>query len=162
MRGPRGTGVTASFFQSVPYAVRSLGRDPLLVLSATLTLAVCIGANTTVFSIANSILVRPLPYPGAERIDWIGERSGPAHEDIGTAPDYYRLREGNRVFEEVAAFNPIMANWTGVERPQQLPAALVSASFFRVMGMRPMMGRHLGSDEEGSKAAPVIVLSYDF
>jgi predicted permease len=159
--------VTASFFQNVPYALRSLERDPLLVLSATLTLAVCIGANTTLFSIANSILFKPLPYPGSERIDWISERSGPAREDIGTAPDYYRLREGNRVFEEVAAFTPITANWTGVERPEQLPAAQVSASFFGVMGMRPMMGRYLGPEEEGTnlvdrQAPPVIVLSYDF
>jgi hypothetical protein len=139
-----------------------LGREPLLVLFATLTLAVCIGANTTVFSIGNSILVRPLPYPGSERIDWISERSGPNREDIGTVPDYYRLRQGNRVFEEVAAFNRINVNWTGVERPEQLDAAQVSASFFRVMGMRPGIGRYLGPEEEGSKAPAAIVLSYDF
>src|ERR1039457_2945850 len=108
---------TTGLFRHVPHIVRSLVRDPLLVLSATLTLAVSIGANTTLFSVANSILVRPLPYPGSERIDWIGERSGPAQQDIGTAPDYYRLRDWNRVFEEVAAVNPITANWTGVERP---------------------------------------------
>ncbi len=95
---------------------RSLARDPLLVLSATLTLAVSIGANTTLFSVANSILVRPLPYPGAERIDWISERSGPAQQDIGTAPDYYRLGAQNRVFEEVAAFNPITPE-SGAFRP---------------------------------------------
>ena len=74
---------------------RNLRRDPLLVLSATLTLAVCIGANTTVFSIGNSILIRPLPYPASARIDWISERAGPNHEDIGAAPDYYRIREHN-------------------------------------------------------------------
>ena len=128
--------MTAGLFHNAPHTVRSLVRDPLLVFSATLTLAVCIGANTTLFSVANSILVRPLPYPGSERIDWISERSGPAQQDIGTAPDYYRLRDWNRVFEEVAAFNPITANWTGVERPEQLDAAVVSASFFRVMGTR--------------------------
>lgn len=127
-----------------------------------MTLAVCIGANTTVFSVANSILVRPLPYPGSERIDWISERSGPGQEDIGTAPDYYRLREGNQVFEEVAAFNTMMVNRTGTDRPEQLDAALVSASFFRVMGMPPAMGRYLAPEEEGSKAAPVMVLSYAF
>src|SRR5260370_3661103 len=129
-------------FQKVPHAVRSRVRDPLLVLSATLTLAVSIGANTTLFSVANSILVRPLPYPGSERIDWISERSGPGQQDIGTAPDYYRLRDWNRVFKEVAALNPITANWTGVERPEQLDAAVVSASFFRVVGPQPAIGRH--------------------
>src|SRR5947209_11158507 len=63
--------------QDLLYAARSLRRDPLLAQAATLTLAICIGANTTVFSIANSILIRPLPYPGSERTDWISERSGP-------------------------------------------------------------------------------------
>ena len=154
--------MTASYFQNVPRAVRNLRREPILVIFATLTLAVCIGANTTLFSIANSILVRPLPYPGSERIAWISERSGPNRDDVGTAPDYYRLRHGNRVFEEVAAFNRMNVNWTGVERPEQLEAAQVSASFFRVMGMRPGIGRYLGPEEEGSKAPPVIVLSYDF
>ena len=154
--------MTASYFQNVPRAVRNLLREPILVVFATLTLAVCIGANTTLFSIANSILVRPLPNPGSERIAWISERSGPNRDDVGTAPDYYRLRHGNRVFEEVAAFNRMNVNWTGVERPEQLEAAQVSASFFRVMGMRPAMGRYLGPEEEGSKAPPVVVLSYDF
>lgn len=151
-----------SFWEDSCYAVRNLRRDPFLAFAATLTLAASIGANTAVFSVANSILIRPLPYPGSERIDWISERSGPAHEDIGTAPDYYRLRDGNRVFEEVAAFNPINVNWTGVERPEQLDAAAVSASFFRVMGMRPMLGRYLAREEEGSHAPPVVVLSYAF
>src|SRR5439155_15061916 len=131
-------------------------------LAAALTLAICIGANTTVFSIANSILIRPLPYPGSERIDWISERSGPAHQEVGAAPDYYRLREWNKVFEEIAAFQPITLNWTGVERPERLDAASVSASFFRVMGAQPMMGRYLAPQEEGSKAPAVAVLSYAF
>src|SRR5215813_2534178 len=134
----------------MPHMVYSLRRDPLLVLSASLTLAVSIGANTTLFSVANSILIRPLPYPDAERIDWISEVSGPGHQDIGAAPDYYRLRESNRVFEEVAALVPVSENWTGVERPEQLNAAVVTPSFFRVMGMQPAIGRHFAPGEEGS------------
>ena len=76
------------FVEDARHAVRGLRRDPLLILAATLTLAVSIGASTTVFSIANSILIRPLPYPAAERIDCISERSGPAQQDIGVAEDY--------------------------------------------------------------------------
>jgi putative ABC transport system permease protein len=125
--------MAGTFLENVRYGIRGVRRDPVLALAATFTLAVCIGANTTVFSVANSILIRPLPYPGAERIDWISERSGPARQDVGAAPDYYRLREWNRVFEDVTAFNGITVNWTGVERPEQLNAAAVSASFFRVM-----------------------------
>jgi putative ABC transport system permease protein len=137
-------------------------NDRLLVFSATLTLAVSIGANTTIFSIANSILVRPLPYPDPGRIDWISERSSPGNEEIGAAPDYYRLRDQNRVFEDIAAFNPITVNMTGVDRPEQLAAAGVSPSFFRVMGMRPALGRWLAPEEAGPKAPLVVVLSYAF
>ena len=151
-----------SFWEDSRYAVRSLRRDPVLALAATLILTICIGANTTVFSIANSILIRPLPYPGSERIDWISERSGPAHQDIGAAPDYYRLREWNRVFEEVAVFDTITEDRTGIDRPQQLDGAIVSASFFRVMGTQPMLGRYLRPEEEGPKAPAVAVVSYAF
>jgi putative ABC transport system permease protein len=161
-RDARRTRMIDSFWEDSCYAIRNLRRDPFLALTATLTLAVCIGANTTVFSVANSILIRPLPYPGSERIDWISERSGPARQDVGAAPDYYMLRDENRIFEDVAAFDPIAVNWTGVERPEQLDAADVSPSFFQVMGTRPMLGRYLAAEEEGPKAPPVAVLSYAF
>ena len=161
-RDARRTRVIESFFEDCWYAIRNLRHDPFLAFTATLTLAVCIGANTTVFSVANSILIRPLPYPNSERIDWIGERTGTGRLDIGAAPDYFALCERSRIFEEVAAFNPITANWTGVERPEQLDAGAVSPSFFRVMGMQPLLGRSFASDEDGPKAPPVVVLSYEF
>lgn len=151
-----------NFFEDLRYAIRGLRRDRFLAFAATATLAICIGANTTVFSMADSILIRPLPYPGADRIDWISERSGPVQEDIATAQDYYRIREQNRIFEEVAAFFPSTANRTGVAQPEQLDVASVSASFFRVMGTEPLMGRYLAREEEGVKAPPVAVLSYAF
>src|SRR4029077_10289335 len=150
-RDARRTRMISNLFDDVRYAARSLRRDPILAIVATLTLALSIGATTVVFSIANSILIRPLPYPASERIDWISELSGPRHQDIGTAPDYYSLREQNRIFEDVAAFNHITASWTGVERPEVLDAAAVSASFFRVMGTHPALGRYLIPEEEGSK-----------
>ncbi|HEY3841377.1 MAG TPA: ABC transporter permease [Bryobacteraceae bacterium] len=142
--------------------LRSLSHDPALLLSATLTLAVCIAANTTLFSVANSILVRPLPYPGADRIDWISEIAGPAQQDIGTAPDYFRLRDGNRVFEAVAAYNPVTTTWTRVEQPEQLDTARVSASFFRVMATQPLKGRYFAADEDRPHAPDLAVLSYAF
>jgi predicted permease len=161
-RDARRTRMIESLWEDSRYAVRNLRRDPFLALAATLTLAACIGANTTVFSVANSILIRPLPYPNSERIDWISARFGPAQQDVGAAPDYFALREQSRIFEEVAAFGPTTLNWTGVERPEQLDVATASASFFRVMGTRPMLGRVLAPEEEGPKAPPVAVLSYAF
>lgn len=147
--------------QDLRYAMRGLRRDPMLALTAALTLAICIGANTTVFSIVNSILLRPLPYPGSERIYWVSEHLG-RDPEIGAGPDYYSLREENRVFEDVAAYDQTTVNWTGVEKPEQLDVAQVSPSFFRVMGTQPMMGRYLASAEQGEKAPPVVILSYAF
>ncbi len=151
-----------SLWDDVRYAVRNLRRDPFLALAATLTLAVCIGASTTVFSVANSILIRPLPYPASERIDWIGERTGPGQLDLGAAPDYFALRRQNRIFEDLAAFSPNTVNWTGIERPEQLDAATVSPPFFGVLGTQPQLGRYLAAEEQGPKAPPVAVLSYEF
>ena len=147
--------------QDLRYAMRGLRRDPLLAATAALTLAICIGANTTVFSIVNSILLRPLPYPGSERIHWLSEQMGPGPV-IGVAADYYSLREQNRVFEDVAAYGEFTLNWTGIEKPEPLDAAQVTPSFFRVMGTEPLMGRYLAPEEQGEKAPAVVVLSYAF
>ncbi|MBV9771194.1 MAG: ABC transporter permease [Bryobacterales bacterium] len=151
-----------NFWEDSRYALRNLRRDPFLAFAATLTLAASIGANTTVFSVANSILIRPLPYPHSDRIDWISERFGPGQQDIGALPDYFVLREQNRIFEDVAAFGPTTVNRTGIERPEQLDAATVSPSFFHVIGMRPMLGRYLAPEEQGPQAPAVAVLSYAF
>ena len=111
------------------HAIRGLRRDPVLALTATLTLAVCIGANTTVFSIVNSILLRPLPYPGSDRIHWLRERAGKYQLEFGVGSDYYSLREQNRVFEDVAAYDTLTLNWNGIEKPIQVDAAQVTPSW---------------------------------
>ena len=143
-------------------AQRALRRDPILWLTATLTLALCVGANTTVFSLVNSILLRPLPFPNADRVYWVSERMGKSQAEIGTGADYYSLREAHRAFAEVGAFDTLTVNWSGREKPEQLDAAQVTHSFFAVLGARPMMGRYLAAEEEGRKAPPVVVVSYPF
>ena len=141
------------------YAIRGLRHDPTPMAAATLTLAICIDVNTTVFSLMNSILLRPLPYPASGRIYWRGERIGTEQMEVGIAADCYSLREENRVFEDVAAYETLTVNWTGIEKPEQVDTALVTPSFFRVMGTPPLLGRYLAPEEQGSKAAPVVVLS---
>ena len=148
--------------QILRYAVRGLRREPTLVLAATGTLAIAIAANTTVFSLVNTVLLRPLPYPDSDRIYWVNEHVGVVPVDMGLGPDYYSIRDENRVFEAVAAHDSVTVNWTGGDIPEQLPAAQVTPSFFRVMASQPALGRYLAPGEEGTKAAPVVVLSYAF
>ena len=136
-----------------------LRRDPTLALTATLTLALCIGANTTVFSLVNSILLRPLPYPASERIYWLSERMGRSPVEVGLGPDYYSLREQARALQNVAAYDTTTVNWNGIEKPEQLDAAQVTPSFFSVFATQPMMGRYLAVGEEGKDAPKIAVIS---
>jgi putative ABC transport system permease protein len=155
-----GTRMIDNLFDDVRYALRGLRRDPILAVAATATLALCIGANTVVFSLVNSILLRPLPYPGADRIHFLSEHIGRENMEVTPGGDYYSTADQGRLFEAVAAYAPFTENWTGIDKPEQLDAAQVSASFFKVMGAQPMMGRYLAAGEEGQKAPAVVVLSY--
>ena len=143
-------------------AATGLRREPMLALTATLTLAIAIGANTAVFSIVDSILIRPLPYPSADRLYWISEHTERWPAGIGIAPDYYSMRERTRAFEDIGAIAWGDVNYGGPDRPEYLHGAQVSPSFFQVMGARPMLGRYLAQEEEGTKAPLVVVVSYTF
>jgi predicted permease len=151
-----------NFLQDLRYAIRSLGRNPMLAVTATLILAISIGANITVFSLVNSILLRPLSFPDSRQIYWISERMGRDQLETGLGPDYYTLREENRIFEDIGAYDTATLNWSGSEQPEQLDAAQVTPSFFRVLGTQPMVGRYLAAGEQGKKAPPVVVVSYTF
>ena len=140
---------------------RALRRDPVLLVTAALTLAVCIGANTTVFSLVNSILLRPLPYTDPGRLYWITEHFRGAAE-IATGSDYYSLRKMRHLFADAGAYSAFTVNWNGIERPEQLDSALVTPSFFTTLGVRPRIGRYFTEGEEGRDAPPIAVLSYAF
>jgi putative ABC transport system permease protein len=161
-RDARRVNVIDNFLQDFRYAVRGLRRDSVLTLVALSTLAVCIGANTTVFSIVDSVMVRPLPYPSPERLYWISERMGRNRAEAAIGADYYSLREQNRVFEDVAAYSTRTVNLTRVEKPEQLDAALVTPSFFKVFASGPLLGRTLSESEQGVKAPQVAIVSFNF
>jgi putative ABC transport system permease protein len=149
-------------FDTIRRSARALRRDPVLLVSATLTLAVGVGANTTVFSLVDAILLRPLPFPDPGRIYWVGERMGRNPMEVGLGPDYYSLREKKNVYAEVGAFDTLTVNWAGIDRPEQLDAVQATPSFFSVLATRPLLGRTFDEAEQGSKAPPVVVLSYAF
>lgn len=151
-----------NFFRDIQHAIRGMRRDPGLALVALFTLAVCIGANTTIFSLVNTVMLRPLPYPAPDRLYWLSETMGKTQMDIGLGADYYTLRDENRIFEDIAAYDGRTQNWTGREKAEQLHAALVTPSFFKVLGTQPLLGRYLLPSEQGAKAPAVIVLSYGF
>jgi hypothetical protein len=121
-RDARRVSMIDNFVQDLRYAIRGLGRDPKLAATAALILAISIGANTTVFSLVNSILLRPLAFPDSQRIYWVAERMGRDQMEVGLGPDYYSLRGENRIFDDVAAYDTTTINWSGSEQPEQLDA----------------------------------------
>ncbi len=148
--------------QDTRYALRGMRFSPTLTLTVGVILAICIGANTAVFSVVDSVLLRPLPFPAPRQLYWISERFGLMQNAFSTGPDYYSLRQENRVFAEVAAYDTTTMNWSGQDRPEQLLAAQVTPSFFDVFKTRPLLGRYFSEEEQGSNAPPVVVLSFAF
>jgi putative ABC transport system permease protein len=159
-RDARRVNLVDDLRQDMRYAMRALRRDPMLAVIALVTLAICIGANTTVFSLVNTVMLRPLPYPAPDRLYWITERLALDGAQISPGADYYSFRAGNKVFENVAAYSNWTVNRTGVERPEQLDAARVTPAFFKVLATQPLLGRYLAASEEGPKSLAVVVLSY--
>jgi putative ABC transport system permease protein len=152
----------ANVLRDVRYAVRMLLRNPGFTTIALLTFAVGIGINTAVFSVFNGVLLRPLPYPDAERITmmWLDNRVQGIKEDIGSYPNYRDWREQNTTYEHVAAYTGASMTMTGSEEPERLSAAQTTANFFAVMGIQPVLGRVFNEDQEKVGNDAVVVLSH--
>ncbi len=156
----RGGRWLETFWQDIRHGARMLRKSPGFTLVAVTALALGIGANTAIFSVINAVLLRALPYQDAERIVTIQERSanGPAQV---TPANFLDWREQNRVFEQMAAITTRRANLTGAGgEPQRINLAVTSASFFQVLGVRPLLGRTFLPTEEQAGHDPVVVVSY--
>jgi predicted permease len=161
-RDARGLNMLESFLQDIRFALRGMRRDPMLTAVAALSLAICIGANSTILSIVDTILLRPLPYPDSGRLYWITELLGRHPVEVAVGGDYFSLSEQNRAFSAVAAYQTTTVNWAGFDKPEQVDAAQVTSSFFRVFGTPPMLGPSLTPSEDAPDAPAVVVLSYSF
>ncbi len=144
-------------------AVRSLVRTPSLTVAALLALALGIGANTAIFSVVDGVLLRPLPYPRADRLVLLID-SNPAAgfpRFAASPPNYADWRAQSHSFTDLAAFNGTNLGLTapGVE-PERIQAARVSAGFFGVLGVSPALGRGFRAEEDRPGAGDVVVLSH--
>jgi putative ABC transport system permease protein len=143
------------------FAVRQLRKSPGFTLVAVLTLALGIGANTAIFSIVNAVLLRPLPYPNADRIMVLNESSGPGQDYSVALPDYFDWRNDNTVFEHLAATHKESRNLSGISGrdPERVSCASVTRNFFDIIGLPPEIGRTFSEDEDKVGAAPVVIIS---
>src|SRR5688572_2093938 len=152
-----------SLLQHLKIAARSLLRSPGLLLVATLSLALGISVNTTIFSAVDVFLVRPLPYPEPDRIFQLwstNQERGWEQADI-SPPDFLDWRRESRTLD-IAAETGSSFNLTGTERPERLNAVRVSSNFFRVVGINPALGRTFRLDEEQAGNDRVVVISHSF
>ena len=143
------------------YALRLMAKAPGFSLAIVFTLAVGIGATTTIFTAANDFLFRPLPFADARRLLAVTEVGETKELSGWTSPrDYLDWKSQNQVFEDMAAWTAAGANLTGAGEPERVPGMQVTASFFPVVGVRPAMGRSFLAGEDVPNGPAVAVLSH--
>jgi putative ABC transport system permease protein len=151
-----------TLLQDLRYGVRRLFADPAFTLIAVACLALGIGANTTVLTAVNTLLLRPLPYGDPDRLMslYTVAPSGRAdsHESL-SYPDYRDWGTLDGALSATAAFTNGTVNLGGIDEPQRLQAAYVTASLFPLLGVRTVLGRGFLAEEE--RAGKVVVLSWD-
>ena len=152
-----------SLIKDIRYAVRGLRKRPGFTLIAILTLALGIGANTAIFSVVNAVLLRPLPFTDPDRLAVIWEEASFAGFPRNTpAPaNYFDWKKQNQSFEDMAATASTSFNLTGDGEPERVAAYRVSSNFFPLLGVQPIKGRLFTTEEEGSGANKVALISYE-
>jgi len=153
-----GGNLGGTLFRDLQFAFRLLRKSPGFTVVAVLTLALAIGANTVVFAALNAIILRPLNVPRADSLYSIHRISD--NSANWSYPNYLELRDRNRSFEDLAAFNILQAGLDTGDNPDRSWLLAVSGNYFDVLGIQPHLGRFFhGSDERGPSSAPYIVLS---
>ena len=151
--------------QDLRFTLRSLRRDPGFTTFTVLIVALGIGASATVFSVVNAVLLRPLPFPDADRLVWIAN-SGTDGVSGRTVPVFYftDLRDQNRSFVDIAAYFAFYgvgdSKLTNAGEPQRLSGVPVSQNFFSVLGVVPQLGRTFSDDECRFNGPKAVLLSH--
>ncbi len=150
------------FVKDVRYSLSTLLRSPGFTIPAVAALALGIGANTALFSVVNTVLLRPMPFPDPDRIVQFTYMSPGGVYSRASEPAFNVWRQQRELFEEVSGYRYISVNLTGVDHPEQLQSAQVTGSFFRLFGASIVHGRSFTSEEDRPGARHVVVLSYGF
>ncbi|MFL6528258.1 MAG: ABC transporter permease [Chthoniobacterales bacterium] len=146
----------------IRFAIRQLLKSPAFTIIAVLTIGLGIGANTAIFSVVNAVLLRPLPYPEADRLVILNETSAAQPEISVSYPDYVDWKRDNAVFEHLAVSRRESYNLSGLEgrEPEQISGAIVTANFFKVVGLQPQIGR-VFTEEEDRPGGPALAVISD-
>jgi len=151
-----------TLFKDIRYGIRGLLKRPGFTVIALITLALGIGANTAIFSVVNAVLLRPLPFQKPEELVIVWEDlafAGFPHNTPAPA-NYVDWKTQNQSFVDMAASRETSFNLTGDGEPERVSAYAVSANFFPLLGVQPLLGRSFVSEEDQPGGSKAVVLSY--
>ena len=156
-----------NMIEDARYGLRVLRKSPGFTAVAVMTLALGIGANTAIFSVVNAVLFRPLPFrdPGRLMVVWHTppQKSFPGVTKFVVSPaNYLDWRDQNHVFEQMSAVGFGNFNLTGMGQPESVEGRAVSADFFSVLGVQPVLGREFLEEEDQPGHGNVVVISHEF
>ena len=151
-----------TLMQDVRYALRMLAKAPGFAAIAILTLALGIGANTAIFSVVNGVLLNPLPYPHPEQVMTVASKTSDFPESSISYPNFQDWVRQNHTFASLAAYRQTNFNLTGQGDAQRVSAMEVSATFFPLLGVNPVLGRNFSPEEDTFDATPTVLLSGGF
>ena len=151
-----------TLLQDVRYAVRMLRKSPGFTAVAILTLALGIGANTALFSVVNGVLLNPLPYPRANQLVSLYWTRNGGRNASASYPNFEDWRKENTTFAAMGGYRESDMALTGTAQAELVSGAMVSANFFSVLGVKPILGRMFQPEEDTLGAAPVVILSEGF
>ncbi len=157
----RSKEMMASVRKDVTYAFRIMLKTPVVTAIAVISLALGVAANTMIFSLVNSWLLRPLPYPDADRIVMVWENDFTDSDDTDAVSpaNFFDWQEQSESLDQWIAARFRLANLTDIDRPRQLSVTSVTPNFFDLLGSKPILGRTFRADEGGDEDAPVVVLN---
>ena len=156
------SNLLADFMNDLRYALRMLLKNPGFTIIAVIALSLGIGANTAIFSVVNTVLLRPLPYKDPDQLVMVWEdasKHGYPRDTPATA-NYVDWRDQNQLFEGMAAIADESFNLTGTGDPERLEGRRVSANLFPILGVQPQIGRVFTAEEDQPGAQRVVVVSY--
>jgi putative ABC transport system permease protein len=156
--------VMNSLWQDMRYGARTLMKQPGFTFIALVTIALGIGANTAIFSVVNAVLIKPLPYPDADRLVQVWQTYQPTLPKVGVSgASFQTWREQTQVFSQVSGYRWVSKklNLTGEGEPVRLQATYATANLFSTLGVTPALGRTFLFEEDQPGPEPVVLLSYD-
>ena len=162
-REARSLPLVETMVQDLRFAFRTLRKSHGFTTIAVLTLALGIGASTSIFSLVDAVLLRPLPFPHPEQILRIWEQAPDGHRMNLAQPNFEDFRKQNNTFASLAAYGDgELASISGGSEPARVSVSAVSSDFFKSLGVEPFLGRGFVSEEQRLNGAPAMLVSYGY